>query len=156
MKQMPAILPARLKVQSADLAQLAPDAEEFCRAFHAYLDYYADRTYRPGKVGEPPPLMRTYQVPQQVVRAVLKELTEFAINEREKSLVLADLLWSEPNLEFRLLAASLIGLVSPNPSESIFGRIHSWIGPSTEERLINALIISGLERMRLERADRYI
>ena len=154
--QMPAILPARLKVQSAELAQLAPDAEEFCRAYHAYLDYYADRTYRPGKVGEPPPLMRTYQVPQQVIRAELRELTEYAANEREESLVLADLLWSEPYLEFRLLAASLIGLVSPDPSESIFGRIHSWAGPSTEERLINALIVSGLERMRLERADRYI
>ena len=154
--QMPAILPARLKVQSAELAQLAPDAEEFCRAYHAYLDYYADRTYRPGKVGEPPPLMRTYQAPQQVIRAELRELTEYAANEREESLVLADLLWSEPYLEFRLLAASLIGLVSPKPSKSIFGRIHAWIGPSTEERLINALIISGLQRVRLERTERYI
>ncbi len=154
--QMPAILPARLKVQSAELAQLAPDAEEFCRAYHAYLDYYADRTYRPGKVGEPAPLMRTYQVPQQVIRAELRELTEFAANEREESLVLADLLWSEPYLEFRLLAASLIGLVSPNPPESIFGRIKSWTGPSTEERLVNALIISGLERVRLECPDSYI
>lgn len=154
--RMPAIQPARLKVQAAELAQLAPDAEEFCRAFHAYLDYYADRTYRPGIVGEPPPFMRAYHVPPQVVRAVLKELTEYAASEQDESLALADMLWSEPYLEFRLLAASLIGQVSPNPSESIFGRIHSWTGPSTEERLINALIISGLERVRLERVDRYI
>jgi hypothetical protein len=33
------------------------------------LDYYADRTYRPGIVGEPPPFMRAYHVPPQVVRA---------------------------------------------------------------------------------------
>lgn len=154
--RMPAIQPARLKVQAAELAQLAPDAEKFSRAFHVYLDFYADRTFRPGIVGEPPPLLRAYHVPLQVVRAVVKELTEYTAEKRDESLALADMLWSEPCLEFRLLAASLIGQVSPNPSESIFGRIHSWTGPRTEERLINALIISGLERLRLEQSDRYI
>ena len=153
---MPAIQPARLKIQAAELAQSAPDAEKFCRAFHAYLDYYADRTYRPGIVGEPPSLLRAYHVPLQVVRAVVKELPEYIADKRDESLALADMLWSEPYLEFRLLAASLIGQVSPIPSESIFGRIHSWTGPGTEERLINALIISGLERLRLEQSDRYI
>lgn len=153
---MPAIQPARLKVQAAELVQNVPDAEKFCRAFHAYLDYYADRTYRPGIVGEPPPLLRAYHVPLQVVRAVVKELAEYAADKRDESLALADMLWSEPYLEFRLLAASLIGQVSPNPPDSIFGRIDSWTGPGTEVRLINALIISGLERLRLEQSDRYI
>jgi hypothetical protein len=153
---MPAIQPARLKVQAAELAQNAPDAEKFCRAFHAYLDYYADRTYRSGIVGEPPPLMRAYHVPLQVVRAVVKELAEHAADKRDESLALADMLWSEPYLEFRLLAASLLGQVSPNPPDSIFGRIDSWTGPGTEVRLINELIISGLERLRLEQPDRYI
>jgi hypothetical protein len=153
---MPAIQPARLKIRAAELSQLAPDAEKFCRAFHAYLDDYADRTYRPGIIGEPAPLLRAYHVPVQVVRAVLKELTGYAADMRDESLALADTLWSEPYLEFRLLAASLIGTVSPTPSESIFGRIHSWIGSGTEEPLVDALIITGLERLRLEHTDRYI
>jgi hypothetical protein len=91
-----------------------------------------------------------------VVNAVLKELTEFTVNEREGSLALADMLWSEAYLEFRLLAAYLIGAVSPMPSESIFERIHTWIGTRTEERLIEVLIISGLERLRLEQEESYI
>jgi hypothetical protein len=153
---MPAIIPAQLKIRAAGLAQLAPEGEEFCRAYHAYLDFYADRTYRPGKVGEPPPLMRAYQAPIQVIQALLKELTVFTKNAREESLALADLLWSEPFLEFRLLAAYLVGEVSPDPSKSIIERIRAWAVPSTEERIISVLIKSSLKRLRQEQTERYI
>ena len=153
---MPAIQPAQLKIQAAELAQKSTDPEDFCKALHDFLYIYSDRTYRPGQVGEPPPLIRAYHVPQPVISRILKELAFLAHNDREAALALTDALWSEPYLEFRLLAASLIGSVSPKPVKSILERIQSWLLPSTEERLVDAAINFGLERMRVEQPDSYI
>ena len=147
---MPAIHPPRLKIQASELVQEASDPEAFCRSYHEFLDIYSDRTYRPGKVGEPPPLLRTYQVPKPVSRAVDKELSVWAVNNRADALKLADTLWLQPILEFRLTAASLIGQIEPQPVKPIFSRVESWIKPNTEERLIYALINMGLARILTE------
>lgn len=152
---MPAIQPARLKIQSTELSTKVTNPEDFCRAYHEFLDYYADRTYRPGQVGEPPPLLPAYHVSRPVLRAVEKEMSQFAEDDRDAALDLADALWGEQYLEFKLLAASIVGKVSPIPAKSVFGRVESWTGPSTEERLENALVNSGLERILFERPDLY-
>jgi hypothetical protein len=153
--QMPAIHPPRLKIQASELIQSASDPEAFCHAYHDFLDYYADRTYRPGKVGEPPPLLPAYQVPKPVSRVVEKELAGWAAGNREQALALADALWGQAFLEFRTTAAILVGLVEPVPVKQIFSRIENWITPSTEERLVNVLINSGLRRILTEYQDLY-
>jgi hypothetical protein len=152
---MPALQPARLKIQASELVQWATDPSNFCLAYHKFLDNYADRTYRPGQVGEPPPLLRAYHVPDPVLRAVVKEMNLFAGSNREAALELADALWMEPYLEFRLLAASALGQISPIPVVSVIQRVENWAVPSTEERLINALVNSGLARLRLEHLSFY-
>ena len=153
---MPAIQPAELKIRAAKLAQSSTDPDGFCRELHKFFDSYGDRTFRPGQVGEPRPLIRAYYVPQPVINAILRELVLFAHDEREPALALIDALWSELYLEFRLLAAYLIGQISPIPAKSILERIQSWIHPNTEERLVDAAISHGLERMRSEQSDSYI
>jgi len=153
---MPAIQPARLKIQAAELAERTSNPADFCHAYHDFLDFYADRTFRSGLVGKPVPLMRAYNVPQPVLNAVLKELDPVAVSDREGALELVDSLWAEPYLEFRLLAASLIGQLSPIPVESVFVRILNWVKPNTEERIVTTLIVSGLERVRLEQSDCYL
>lgn len=152
---MPAIQLARLKIQATELSSKATNPDDFCRAYHEFLDYYADRTFRPGQVGEPPPLLPAYQVPRPVLREVEKEMSQFASDNHGAALDLADILWGENYLEFKLLATSIIGKVSPIPTRSIFRRIESWGGPDTEERLENALIKAGLDRILLEHPDLY-
>jgi hypothetical protein len=152
---MPAIQPARLKIRAEELSTEAANPEGFCRAYHELLDYYADRTFRPGQVGEPPPLLPTYHVPKPVLRSVEKEMSQFAEDDRGGALVLADALWGEEYLEFKLLAASLLGKISPVPTKSVFRRVESWTGPSTEKRLEEALVHAGLERILHEYPDLY-
>ncbi len=153
---MPAINPPRLKIQATELIQSASDADAFCRSYHVFLDLYADRTYRPGKIGAPPPLLRAYQVPKPVERAVEKELGIWAADNREAAFMLADALWQQPYLEFRLTAASLIGQVFPLPVKPVFSRVETWNEPSTEDRLVKALVNSGLKRILNEYQEIYV
>ena len=144
-----------MKIQAAELAQKSTHPEVFCGALHDFFDTYSDRTYRPGKGGEPLPLIRAYHVPQPVINGILRELDFLTHSDREAALTLIDALWSEPYFEFRILAASLLGQVSPRPTKSILGRIQSWVNARTEERLVDVIIISGLERVRHEQSESY-
>lgn len=153
---MPAIQPSRLKIQAVELTQFAGEPSEFCRAYHEFLNGYADRTYRSGQVGEPPPLMRAYQVPPPVLPAVEKELNQFSIENGEPALELADTLWSEPILEFRLLATSLLGQVTPKPFQAIIERVENWAAASTNDRILNAIVRSGMARFRDEYPEAYL
>jgi len=65
-------------------------------------------------------------------------------------------LWAEPVLEFRLLAASVLGQVSVQPLEDVLSRVDAWAKPSTERRLVLALIDDGLVSLRSTLPERYL
>jgi hypothetical protein len=153
---MPAIQLPRLKIQAAKLAEQFADPVVFCRGLHNLLDFYASRAYHPGQAGDPPPLMAAYHVPPPVLREVIKDLTPFALSAPESAFALSDALWSELYLEFRLLAVSLLGLLSPHPPDPVILRVRTWAEPRTEARLIRALINTGLTQIRREYPVRYL
>jgi hypothetical protein len=153
---MPAIQPARLKIQTARLAENFFSPEVFVRSLHELLDDYSDRTYRPGQAGEPPPLLKAYNVPAPVLRQILKELNPYVFQDRSVALRICELLWQEPIYEFRQLAISLVGQVPPDPPEEIFNLVRGWAVPSTEMRLLSMLFSTGLARVRRERPQVYL
>ncbi len=75
---------------------------------------------------------------------------------RAAALALSDALWSKPVLEFRLLAAFTLGQISVQPLEDILGRVNAWAKPSTERRLIRALIDDGLVSVRTALPEEYL
>ena len=83
---MPAIQLARLKIQSVRLAENFADPHTFARELRGLLDFYAERTHRPGQVGEPPPILPAYNVPPQVMRQVERELSPIAIQDPHQQL----------------------------------------------------------------------
>jgi hypothetical protein len=153
---MPAIQPARLKIQSVQLAERFTDPAIFKIELREMLDFYADRVYRPGQAGDPPPLLKAYNVPTPVLRQISQEIARVISTNREAALELGDALWSEPMLEFHLLAVMILGQISVQPLEDILRRVNAWAMPSTEGRLIRALIDDGLISVRSTRPDQYI
>jgi hypothetical protein len=145
---MPAIQPARMKIQVASLSEKTRQPEAFVRALHDLLDFYADRTYRPGQSGEPPPLLATYKPPAPVLRQIERETANFATSDPQAALVLIDALWAEPYIEFRLLAIILLGQIPPNPPEPVLERVQTWILSVPEDRLVDAIMNHGLSRLR--------
>jgi hypothetical protein len=136
---MPAIQPARLRQQAALLAEYFDQPPAFVRSLHHLLDFYADRTHRPGRTGEPPPIIFAYNVKPPVLRQVLQELSPLISGRPEQALELCDVLWEQPNLEFHLLAAAMLGQITGQPAEEILKRVNVWVKTGLEG-------LSGLRR----------
>lgn len=148
---MPAIQTARLRQQSALLAEHFNDPTAYVRSLHYLLDFYADRAKRPGQSGKPEPLIEAYQVHPPVLRLILQELVPLARNNPEKGFALCDALWKESYLEFRMLASMLIGQMPVETAEEITERIKLWIKADLEVQLVDAILTHGLMRLRRER-----
>lgn len=145
---MPAITPARLKQQAALLGDQYDSPVAFVRSLHHLLEFYADRAHRPGQTSLPPTLFPAYKVRPQVLRLVLQEVVARVSEEPEAGLALCDALWEQRVIEFRILAADLLGeVISPIP-DPILKRIHSWSQPDLEAQLLNELLDPGLARLR--------
>ncbi len=153
---MPAIQPARLKQQAALVAQYFDQPASFLRSLHHLLEFYADRARRPGQGGALPPLLETYNVRPPVLRLLAQELAPLAEKNPDAGLALCDALWSQAKLEFRWLAAVLLGQISPNPASPILERTQAWLSSKPEKRLIDVILESGLKRLRQENPERLI
>jgi hypothetical protein len=146
---MPAIQPARLKKQAADLANSFNQPAAFIRGLRTLLDLYSDHTHRPGQVGEPSPLMEAFNAPPPVMRQVWFELKGLLKSHPEAIYPLCDALWAQPNLDLKLLAAQLLSLCLEEKAEPIIERMQSWISPGVDKRVLDALLEHGL--MKIER-----
>jgi hypothetical protein len=144
---MPAIQPARLKQQATLLAESFGDPGGYVRSLHHMLDFYSDRSRRPGQSGKPSPLIMAYNVKLPVLRLILQSIQPLALENPDEALALCDALWEEPYLEFRLMAAMLLGLIPPQPPETITRRLNDWITSDLEENLIEALLENALVRL---------
>jgi hypothetical protein len=152
---MPAIQLSRLKIQAARLAELIPTPDLFVRSLRTILEYYSDRTHRPGQSGEPPPLLPAYNVPFPVLRQILHELTAPLSKNQSQGLLICDALWAQEQYECRLLAARVLGLLPVEPLEPVYERLMVWV-LEDEERVLNELLSQGLTRWRKEAPNSYL
>jgi hypothetical protein len=147
---MPAISPAKLKLQTARLAEHYTQPGVFVRELHALLNLYADNTHRPGQSGIPSALMEAYNVPAPVMRQINLAMKPIIEENPDALLALCDALWSEEYLEHRLLACTLLGQAPVSPAHPIFQRLERWTQVAPEQRLLRAVIEQGMLRLRQE------
>ena len=147
---MPAIYPARLQNQIDQLAELYGQPTRFTHALTDLLELYSNRAHRSGQAGEPPPLLRTYNVPKPVIQQLKLELQPLANEYPKETLELIDDLWAEESLETRQIAAFLLGSIPPQDADVILNTIHSWLTAKPEERLIPVILQLSLVRVSKE------
>jgi len=146
---MPAIQLSRLRIQTAQLADLVSQPDAFVRQLHVLLEFYSDRTHHPGRSAEQPPLMPAYFVPGPVLRQILLQVAPRLSTDQPSGLALCDRLWEQEYHECSLLAARIMGILPIDPLEPIQLRMLRWskqdFGP-----LQQALLDEGLSRWRKE------
>lgn len=147
---MPAIQLTRLRLQAAHLRDSFTRPEAFVRGLQAMLEFYTDHTHRSGQAGKPPPLIPAYHVPAPVLRQVLLELKPQISSEPERALLLSDSLWSQKNLECRVLATSILGLLPASYADPVLERVEGWAKAEKEDQLLESILDQGLSNYRRE------
>jgi hypothetical protein len=151
---MPAIDLARLKKQTAQLADLFNQPSDFLREHREVLDYYVNRTLRSQGVA-PSSVLPTYRTPPVVLRHIENELGPVAEQRPIQALELADALWDEGWLETRLLAAHLLGRIPPQ-EERLLARLTAWTQAVRDPSVRAALLTISLTRLRKETPDLFL
>jgi len=151
---MPAIDLARLKKQTAHLADLFDQPNDFLREHHEILDHYVNRTLRSQGVA-PSSVLPTYRTPVVVLRQIENELAPVAEKNPIQALELADALWDEGWLETLLLAAYLLGRIPPQ-EERLLARLTAWTQAVRDPNVRAALLTTSLTRLRKETPDLFL
>ncbi len=152
---MPAVQLNRLKAQVNSLAWKFTRPQEFQTELRELLEFYSDRTFRPGKESPSARLPASYRVPALVIHQVEQGLAPLCRENPQAALILIETLWSDPYLEPRLLAALLLGKIDPKPPEMITGYLQRWCRPECEAVSLSALLEHGAHRMRREQSEHW-
>ena len=147
---MPAIRLTLLRKQVAQLLSYYHQPDKFVRTLYDLLDYYSDRTLKLGQSATPPPVIMSYNVPNPLIRQIATDIQPSVVADPEDAISLCDRLWGEPILEFRLLAASILGFLPLNLDEDFFHKLEEWSRDCKENRIISALTDQSLSRYRAE------
>jgi hypothetical protein len=151
---MPAIDLARLKKQTAQLADLFDQPPAFLREHREILDFYVNRSLRSQGVA-PSSVLPTYRTPPVVLRHIETELSSVSEAQPIRALELADALWDEGWLETRLLAAYLLGRIPPQ-EERLLARLTAWTQAVRDPSVRAALLTTSLTRLRRETPDLFL
>jgi len=151
---MPAIDLARLKKQTANLADHFDQPSIFLRELREILDHYVNHTLRSQGVA-PSSVLPTYRTPVVVLRQIETELSPLAEKQPIRALELADALWDEGWLETRLLAAFLLGRIPPQ-EERLLARLTAWTQAVRDPSVRAALLTTSLTRLRKETPDLFL
>jgi DNA alkylation repair enzyme len=151
---MPAIDLARLKKQTARLADIFDQPNAFLRELREVLEFYVNRTLRSQSVA-PSSVLPTYRTPVVVLRQIETEIGAVAERQPIQALELADALWDEGWLETRLLAAFLLGRIPPQ-EERLLARLTAWTQAVRDPEVRAALLTTSLTRLRKETPDLFL
>src|SRR6185503_6860590 len=151
---MPAIDLARLKKQTAQLADLFDQPSAFLREHREILDFYVNHSLRSQGVA-PSSVLPTSRTPAVVLRQIETELGSVAEKKPIQALELADALWDEGSLETKLLAAFLLGRIPPQ-EERLLARLTAWTQAVRDPNVRAALLTTSLTRLRKETPDLFL
>jgi hypothetical protein len=133
---MSAINLQRLRTQLGLLLPHIGNLIEFLTGLREVFDFYADHTH---PIGEPPTgvfTLAAFNTPAVLNREVFLMLSPFCIEEPDLMLELIDLLWREPEVELRQLAAQLLGRLPFEKSEEVIDRIRAWSEEAVNTELL--------------------
>lgn len=152
---MPAIDLARLRKQANRLADFFFLPDDFLKHLRETLDFYVNRTLRRAENIAPGSNLPTYRTPAVVMRQIENAIGPIAMQNPFFALELADRLWDEGYLETRLLAAFLLGRISPQ-EERLLARLTAWTQQVRDPDVRAALLTTSLSRMRKETPQAFL
>ena len=152
---MPAIDLARLKKQAAQLADLFDQPAAFIRELREILESYVNRTLRTRDAVAASSTLPTYRTPSVILRRIESELSPLAAEKADQALELTDELWDVGYLETHLLAAFLLGHISPK-EDRLLARLTVWTQKVRDADVRTSLLTHSLARLRKETPEQFL
>lgn len=143
---MPAISPARLKKDVAQLIGIVGEPELFDRELEHLMEFYADRTIRPSQTGMPASLLPAYHVPRPVLREIEVNLSRYAAVDADGALRLGHRLWTQGYYEYMLLAVRLFERLPGTHTGAVLRNLKSWAQTTDDEELLEEIFRIASER----------
>jgi len=134
---LPAIHIARLRKQAVELAEYFLEPQRFDFHFTQLLDFYSNRTIKPGKKTSSQSQIKTYNVQDPILRIILAEIHPLALQNPSATLSLSNQLWVEFVLEKRILSVRLLGLLPEEDSALILTLIEERAQNCHEDQLLS-------------------
>ena len=136
---MPAINLARLRKQAVELAQYFFEPKRFDFHFTELLDFYSNRTIKPGKQTSNNTYFKAYKVQDPVLRTIMDEIRPLVIQSPDAALSLANLLWGEMVLEKRIFATRMLELQPKENAQSTLNLLGDWAINCREDQLLEEI-----------------
>ena len=154
---MPSIDLARLRKQALRLADFFFAPDDFVRNLNTTLDTYVNYTIRGRPAASKGMNLPAHRTPGVVLGQIEQELSALAAapENADAALALADRLWDDAWLETRLLAAFILGRISPEEGPLI-ARLTAWTSQVRDDDLRSRLLDASLLRMRKEAPDMFL
>jgi hypothetical protein len=150
---MPAIHLPRLKEQVEGLVEHYADPEKFARQLQDLYTYYGDKTRRPSQKAKKTVGLPSENIPGPVLKQIVAQMAPYAETAPHAILNLSRSLWQHHVLEYRLLAALLIGKIPVSHAEETLKLVQNWSAGNQEEQLLAALSTSGLSTLQQKDPD---
>jgi hypothetical protein len=147
---MPAIQLSRLKSEISHIIKQFNKPVDFHRQLSDLFERYANRIYRPGKNVKVKTKHSTYRVHRIVIQQIEISLIPLCESNIEAAIRIAEKLWSDNYLEPKLIAATIIGMIPPNPPDPVIEQIKSWARPDEDSQVLDALFDRGCSQLRKE------
>jgi hypothetical protein len=153
---MPAVQLARLNQQIDALIWQFTRPDDFLSRLRDLFELYSDRLYRAGHAVPPTSMTPAYHVPTLVLRHLRVGLHQPCRQHPAAALALVDALWAETMLEFRLLAAALLGYIPLTQVEPILERLRLFARPTEDNQVLETLLTDGGISLRREQPQQWI
>lgn len=141
---MPAIQPAKLKIQIAALVETFDQPKEFLVQLSDFLETYADRTRKQGFVVSSASILNSLGIPPQIIHQLILNLCEKANQSPESTLEICNQLWIKNYSEYRVIAAQLLSCLPTEYKPEVLEYIERWRTGHFDEKTARILLEQGL------------
>ena len=149
---MPTINLNRLHDQIQDVLAHVDDPTRFSRKVLDVLEFYADRSKRPGSVAGSLESRNVLNVPKPVLRELKRAIETLPIEETENWVEMAGYLWEAGYREHRYIASVILGL---RADEDMLELAEQWAEQSHDSYELVEVSSIGLRQYRLSHPDTF-
>ena len=144
---MPAVDPARLRLQIDRVLEDFNTPGLFHRRLQDLFSQYANRALRFGEETHSPSLMPTFHLPDPLILQLKLDLNPLIKAHPTLSLELSDELWQSDYFEIRMVASHILSRVPVKDPEPILTRLERWLTPDLDTKLASELLSKGAQNL---------